>query len=1482
MKTRQRGFTVRRLYSIGCVLALLGMAATATALDKSSGKKPTSGKTASGTSTKTATKIAASSRAEREERRRRRAQVAAREAMKRAEERLTALEEEVKVSRMLERMKVASGGFYFPYSSYRPRSSGTLVVDAAKAELKTDPEQERDLVRADEFARQGKFELAIGFWQRVLDAANASVMTRDEWKFHGSKHTFQKFSSIADEVERSIARLPKRGLKAYRLLKDGDAQAVLAAGKGPRREEALSNVVRKYFLSSFGDDAAFELACRSMDRGEFIAAARLLEKVLSGYPDPSVSRKEILLRLAVAHSRLGDRKAAEAALAELRKDPPRGSRRLLAVIEADVRSAGQFVSADATDSSTSWPMSLGGATRTGHMKAPAGLKSIANLSEFWSREIDLGLEKRPGKTTPSRPARGMFPGASSDGVSHTMMVGESMGGSITSYTLTSPAYPGRGPAGRSAVPAARGIAELIARWKQLGWMPAGQLLLDGRRMYLKTRTNLICLDAETNKLLWKSVSTNEFEPDGMTQKYAQLRLLQSAGLPQQRLDVQLFGDRIHQSMSLAGELVLSIEGKPSDGPTASAGSRPSASRIVPTPYYYGPQVVHRKRSNYLTAFEARTGKLRWTRPAGDGPKDESGSEAGFLAAPVPYARLLLAPVINSGEVWLYALDRETGKTVWKTNLCEEPSNGAAPWSPVGVAIDGGEAYVATGAGVVFAVDAMSGRVRWAVRYPRTGRANHSIPRSGYYGGGAQTQILDIEGMDEDVVIPSGKTLVVMASDYDRIFAVDRRSGEFLWDTPLSPKHDEDPGKQPVAEKQADMARYCLGVLGDAFYVGSNRAVRKYKIRGGSLAWEKTLQNTTGDTPPSLGRGIVTDEAVFVPVMDSVLKLSHADGKELDQFGVVLSDHQPVGNLYSDGQRLFVLGPNRVSALGDLKVRLRVLDERIKNGDLDALLERMDVRGRTGEFNGALEDLQRVTARMKREKRAGDIPPLLLKAVAGMNLPARDPIATLRVLAANLDAFAVVPGVDEREAKARIRARNVLVRTALLRLLKERRPGFVAAVLQGGELYGPADLLDVARQAVRKQATGDDLNALTAAMAGPPSVRRLAVIGLSRLKQKSVNVVLKKALADPDEMVRLESAVVLCNRGDRESLAAMAELLTSDNLSTRRRTASYLRRMTGKTFGYLAYETARRRAEAVRKWRQWVKTEGETATLRPVSPVRVFFGRTLIANNGNNFVDEYDPSGRRTQHLRIDRPTAVQGLPNGHRLIATMAEKAVIEYDEHWKEVARISTAKYGAPYSVQRLDDGNTLVACYDTGQSLSPRIHGNVLVFNPAGEIKWRFQYGGEITHAQRLENGNTLVTVHKTYSASGRRPTFRGGKPLRSPATSRTYRTVTGPGKVLEVDPDRKIIRQIRTVFRPWSARRLANGNTLIADREGSQVVEVDPRGKTVWKKTRVSQPLLAQRLANGHTLVTRNGGVTEFDSRGSQVWGRVGSSIFAAHRY
>ena len=112
----------------------------------------------------------------------------------------------------------------------------------------------------------------------------------------------------------------------------------------------------------------------------------------------------------------------------------------------------------------------------------------------------------------------------------------------------------------TTVPTAGSYKEIISRWKRGGWRPAGQVLLDGKRMYVKSRTQLLCIDTESNNVLWQSLWKNAFQLDGKTKKLTQMRIPTGSGKPTNVLDVQLFGDQVHQSMTLAWRALLSKRG----------------------------------------------------------------------------------------------------------------------------------------------------------------------------------------------------------------------------------------------------------------------------------------------------------------------------------------------------------------------------------------------------------------------------------------------------------------------------------------------------------------------------------------------------------------------------------------------------------------------------------------------------------------------------------------------------------------------------------------------------------------------------------------------------------------------------------------------------------------------------------------------------------------------------------------------------------
>jgi len=107
---------------------------------------------------------------------------------------------------------------------------------------------------------------------------------------------------------------------------------------------------------------------------------------------------------------------------------------------------------------------------------------------------------------------------------------------------------------------------------------------------------------------------------------------------------------------------------------------------------------------------------------------------------------------------------------------------------------------------------------------------------------------------------------------------------------------------------------------------------------------------------------------------------------------------------------------------------------------------------------------------------------------------------------------------------------------------------------------------------------------------------------------------------------------------------------------------------------------------------------------------------------------------------------------------------------------------------------------------------------------------------------------------------------------ANGNTLMSASNGNKVIEVNRNGDTVWTYSwNLAYPNEAYRLANGNTLITVRDFSQVIEVTPEGSIVWIYTNLSGPHNGNRLENGHTLVCDGGNnrVLEVDSSGSAVW-------------
>jgi len=191
---------------------------------------------------------------------------------------------------------------------------------------------------------------------------------------------------------------------------------------------------------------------------------------------------------------------------------------------------------------------------------------------------------------------------------------------------------------------------------------------------------------------------------------------------------------------------------------------------------------------------------------------------------------------------------------------------------------------------------------------------------------------------------------------------------------------------------------------------------------------------------------------------------------------------------------------------------------------------------------------------------------------------------------------------------------------------------------------------------------------------------------------------------------------------------------------------------------------------------------------------------------------------------------------------------------------------------------------------------NGNVLVshgkeakeYTRAGEVVWSYTLSpenGELGTVARLENGNTMLVER------GKKPRLReiapDGKvavevPLQ-PETDNTHMQTRQARKlangnylvphllafaVKEYRPDGTVVKVFKTDLEelggrgvenwPFTAIRLANGNTLVNLTHGNKVVEFDAEGKIAWRLDnadtggRIADACGGQRLPDGNTVI------------------------------
>jgi HEAT repeat protein len=113
--------------------------------------------------------------------------------------------------------------------------------------------------------------------------------------------------------------------------------------------------------------------------------------------------------------------------------------------------------------------------------------------------------------------------------------------------------------------------------------------------------------------------------------------------------------------------------------------------------------------------------------------------------------------------------------------------------------------------------------------------------------------------------------------------------------------------------------------------------------------------------------------------------------------------------------------------------------------------------------------------------------------------------------------------------------------------------------------------------------------------------------------------------------------------------------------------------------------------------------------------------------------------------------------------------------------------------------------------------------------------------------------------------------------------FNPTTRLGSVSERDRAGKTRWKIDNLMVPLDAQVLPGQRVLIAEQNTSKVTERDLTGKILWEKV-VAQPIHCRRLRNGNTFIAGRNGLFEVDSRGKDVLSHpvLNDTILAAQRF
>lgn len=355
-------------------------------------------------------------------------------------------------------------------------------------------------------------------------------------------------------------------------------------------------------------------------------------------------------------------------------------------------------------------------------------------------------------------------------------------------------------------------------------------------------------------------------------------------------------------------------------------------------------ILQKMPSRRLFAFERSTGKRLWSHwDSLEGPTARRFSGHDACGAPLVHGDTVYAAVHDPTGAISYAIaayDLHTGEPRWRRLICASQQevnmfgNSRQEFAAGPIALAGGVVYGTTNLGVVFAVDASDGSIRWITGYPTI-----ALP------------LAQLQGQDRRMVYFANNPLIVADGvlattplDSEWAVGLDAETGATLWRMRFQPL----PGVT---------VRWLLGVIGSEFVFAGDGIVAVAARAGAEngraavrlVASVESIGSSNYYRPTAVPRGAVTEDRIWSIGADGVLRIFDARGNRDPR----LADHKdaPYGNLLMvDGMLVVASDTSLVVSLDAEALALDARERCLKRPDDPAAalrLARLE-RARLGE------------------------------------------------------------------------------------------------------------------------------------------------------------------------------------------------------------------------------------------------------------------------------------------------------------------------------------------------------------------------------------------------------------------------------------------------------------------------------------------------------------------------------------------------------